>query len=229
MQSQLPFYPEQASNFAPQVDALMLFITAICLFFAVAITAAIVIFFFKFHRKQPNAVGIAIHGDSRLEDAWMIIPFILAMAMFGWGAVVYVDYRHTPPDTLDSYVIGKQWMWEAPRSLAKGLLRGASFFGGWFHRGRGRSLTPRIDFATECKNCSRVSAADAHVPGTADRGADSRSYRLYQVSAVASGSRQGCRDCSAHGEEISHERNSDSSIAGPQNASSGLSQRHLRH
>src|SRR5260370_28671039 len=91
----------------------MLFITAICVFFATAVTAAIVIFFFKFHRKQPNDVGVPIEGDSRLEAAWMIIPLILAMAMFGWGAVVYVDYRHPPQDTLDVYVIGKQWMWKA--------------------------------------------------------------------------------------------------------------------
>src|SRR3981189_2531470 len=90
----------------------MLFITAICVFFATAVTVAIVIFFFKFHRKAPNDVGVPIHGDSRLEAAWMIIPLILAMAMFGWGAVIYVDYRHTPADTLDVYVIGKQWMWK---------------------------------------------------------------------------------------------------------------------
>jgi cytochrome c oxidase subunit 2 len=32
--------------------------------------------------------------------------------MFGWGAVVYVDYRRVPMDTLDIYVIGKQWMWK---------------------------------------------------------------------------------------------------------------------
>src|SRR5258708_20793793 len=106
----MPLYPEQASNFAPHVDALMLFITAICLFFAVAITAAIVFFFFKFHRKQPNAVGIAIHGDSRLEAAWMIIPFILAVAMFGWGSVVFFDYRHTPQATLGVYGIWEKWM-----------------------------------------------------------------------------------------------------------------------
>jgi cytochrome c oxidase subunit 2 len=31
--------------------------------------------------------------------------------MFGWGAAIYVDYRHTPADTLDIYVVGKQWMW----------------------------------------------------------------------------------------------------------------------
>jgi hypothetical protein len=29
VQSQLPLYPEQASNFAPNVDALMIFIIAI--------------------------------------------------------------------------------------------------------------------------------------------------------------------------------------------------------
>jgi cytochrome c oxidase subunit 2 len=113
VQSQLPIYPEQASNFAPQVDSLMVFITAICLFFGVAITTAIIVFFFKYHRKTPNAVGITTHEDPRLEAAWMIVPLVLAMAMFGWGAVVYVDYRNAPPDTLDIYVIGKQWMWKA--------------------------------------------------------------------------------------------------------------------
>ena len=91
----------------------MVFITAICLFFGVAITTAIIVFFFKYHRKTPNAVGVPIHGDMRLETAWMVIPLFLAMAMFGWGAVVYVDYRNAPPDTLDIYVIGKQWMWKA--------------------------------------------------------------------------------------------------------------------
>ena len=40
------------------------------------------------------------------------MPFFLLMAMFGWGAVIYVDYRHTPSNTLDVYVIGKQWMWK---------------------------------------------------------------------------------------------------------------------
>src|SRR6266581_2407561 len=90
----------------------MLFITAVCLFFGVAITTAIVVFFFKYHRKAPNAVGISIHEDARLEALWMIVPLILAVAMFGWGAVIYVDYRHTPQNTLDVYVIAKQWMWK---------------------------------------------------------------------------------------------------------------------
>ena len=113
MQSQLPLVPEQASNFAPQVDGLMTFISTVCFFFAVVITIAIIYFFFKYHRKEPHAVGAHVHEDSRLETLWIVIPLILAMTMFSWGAVVYVDYRRVPDDTLDIYVIGKQWMWKA--------------------------------------------------------------------------------------------------------------------
>jgi cytochrome c oxidase subunit 2 len=112
VQSQLPLYPEQASNFAPQVDALMVFIIAICVFFAVAVTLAIIFFLYKFRRKSTGEIGVAIHGDMRLESAWIVVPLVLALAMFAWGAVVYVDFRRAPTDTLDIYVIGKQWMWK---------------------------------------------------------------------------------------------------------------------
>jgi cytochrome c oxidase subunit 2 len=113
VQSQLPIYPEQASNFAPQVDSLMTFLILASAFFTIAITGAIIFCFLKYHRKGKNEIGAPIHGDMRLELTWIIVPFILAMGMFGWGAVVYVDYRHAPRDTLDIYMVGKQWMWKA--------------------------------------------------------------------------------------------------------------------
>jgi cytochrome c oxidase subunit 2 len=109
----MPLYPEQASNFAPHVDALMAFTTAVCLFFAVAVTVAVTIFVLKYRRKSEGEIGVPIHGDMRLETAWIVVPLILALAMFGWGAVVYVDFRRAPLDTLDIYVIGKQWMWKS--------------------------------------------------------------------------------------------------------------------
>jgi cytochrome c oxidase subunit 2 len=109
--AQLPMIPE-ASNFAPSVDMLMVFIVAVCLFFAVAVTASVIYFFFKYERKHVSEIGVPIHGDMRLETAWIVVPLIISLAMFAWGAVVYVDYRHAPRDTLDIYVIGKQWMWK---------------------------------------------------------------------------------------------------------------------
>ena len=111
MQAQLPLSPDQASNFAPTVDAVFLYVTAICLFFAVAITIAIIVFFFKYRRRRPDEIGAPIHGDMRLETAWIVVPLILALSMFAAGAVVYVDFRRVPMDTLDIYVVGKQWMW----------------------------------------------------------------------------------------------------------------------
>jgi len=112
VQSEMPLYPEQASNFAPQVDNLVLFMIAVCLVFAVAICAAVIYFMFRYQRERPDEIGVPIHGDLRLEIAWIVLPFFLLLAMFGWGAAIYVDYRHTPADTLDIYVIGKQWMWK---------------------------------------------------------------------------------------------------------------------
>ena len=79
---------------------------------AVAVTAVVILFAFKYHRKEATDIGVPIHGDMRLETAWIVFPLILAMAMFAWGAVVYVAFRATPQDTLDIYVIGKQWMWK---------------------------------------------------------------------------------------------------------------------
>jgi cytochrome c oxidase subunit 2 len=108
----MPLYPEQASNFAPSVDALMVYITAVCLFFAVAVTAAVIFFFFKYRRNKPGEIGVPIHGDMRLEVLWLVVPLLLALTMFAGGAVIYVDYRRPPMDTLDIYVIGKQWMWK---------------------------------------------------------------------------------------------------------------------
>ena len=112
MQSQLPLSPEQASSFASQVDSLTLFLVLVCLFFAVGITLAVVYFFFKYRRKEPGDIGVPVHGDMRLEMAWIVVPLLLALCMFGWGAAVYVDYRRPPLDTLDIYVVGKQWMWK---------------------------------------------------------------------------------------------------------------------
>ena len=90
----------------------MLFIIAICVFFAVAVTAAIIFFLYKYKRKSAGEIGVAIHGNMFLEAAWIGVPLVLALAMFAWGAVVYVDFRRAPADTLDIYVIGKQWMWK---------------------------------------------------------------------------------------------------------------------
>ena len=112
MQATLPFYPEQASNFAGNVDALFTFILLTCLFFSVLVTLLVILAALKYKRKTPGEVGNADHGNMMLEVGWTVIPLVIALGMFAWGAVIYVNYRVAPKDTLDIYVIGKQWMWK---------------------------------------------------------------------------------------------------------------------
>lgn len=104
--------PEQASNFASRVDALTLYILGTSLFFAILVVILVFLFALKYRRKKPTEIGVPVHGSTALEIFWTAVPLVLAMGMFAWGAAIYMDYRQAPADTLDIYVIGKQWMWK---------------------------------------------------------------------------------------------------------------------
>jgi cytochrome c oxidase subunit II len=110
--SELPLFPEGASNFAGSVDSLFLYLLLVSVFFSALITLVILYSFVKFRRRKKAEIGAAIHGNMKLEAAWTAIPFLLAMVMFGWGASIYINMRRAPQETLDIYVIAKQWMWK---------------------------------------------------------------------------------------------------------------------
>jgi cytochrome c oxidase subunit II len=119
VQSPLPFFPEQASSFAGNVDTLFLFVLLTCLFFAVLVSALAMFAAFKFRRTSPAQVGSTLEGNMILEVGWTVIPLMIALVMFAWGAIVYVNFRIAPKDTLDIYVVGKQWMWKLQQPNGK--------------------------------------------------------------------------------------------------------------
>jgi len=82
------------------------------LFFAVLVTVLIIFAAFKFRRQSANEIGDDVHGNNVLEVGWTLIPTIIAIGIFAWGAAIYVNYRIAPKDTLDIYLVGKQWMWK---------------------------------------------------------------------------------------------------------------------
>ena len=107
-----PLFPEQASTMATRVDAMYFFLLAVAGFFSVLIAVLVVSFAVKFRRKTPGAIGEVVHGAMALEVAWTVIPFTLAMVMFVWGASVFFAMSRPPDETLNVYVVGKQWMWK---------------------------------------------------------------------------------------------------------------------
>jgi cytochrome c oxidase subunit II len=108
----IPLFPEQASTFAANVDALYIFIVATSAFFALAVTVAVVMFGIIYRRKHDGEVGARIEGNLPLELLWSIIPTMISMVMFGWGASAFFEMRTPPAEAMQLYAVGKQWMWK---------------------------------------------------------------------------------------------------------------------
>jgi cytochrome c oxidase subunit 2 len=94
------------------VDALYFFIVAVSVFFFTLICILILVFAIKYRRRSEHERPAAILGSLKLELVWTIIPLILALVMFTWGARLYIDMYTPPGNALNIYVVGKQWMWK---------------------------------------------------------------------------------------------------------------------
>ena len=113
MFTNFPFFPQQASAQAAEVDAIYFFMVAVTAFFSILIAALVVFFAIRYRRRHKDEVGYAIHGSLALELLWTIIPFFIVMVMFGWGAKVFFDLFRPPAGAMEIYIVGKQWMWKA--------------------------------------------------------------------------------------------------------------------
>jgi len=112
MWSGTPLFPERASTMASRVDALYLFLVALTAFFSLLIAGLIVSYAIKYRRRAPDDVGANIHGSMLLEIGWTAGPFLIVMVIFVWSASVFFAMSSPPDETLNIYVVGKQWMWK---------------------------------------------------------------------------------------------------------------------
>lgn len=106
-----PLWPTAASTMSDRVDALYIFLIAVTGLVTLLVMVMILVFIFKYrHSKHPVAEQVV--GSVPLELAWSLIPLAIFMIFFGWGARIFVDESTPPKDSLEVYVIAKQWMWK---------------------------------------------------------------------------------------------------------------------
>ncbi len=104
--------PPEASKVAPQMDALLLFMTLVSLV-GLVLVIFLVVTFSILYRRERHPVATQIEGSTLLEATWTIIPLGLFLVMFVWGSVLYFRIYTPPPNAMQVYVVGKQWMWKA--------------------------------------------------------------------------------------------------------------------
>jgi cytochrome c oxidase subunit 2 len=112
MQSWIPLVPESASTVSWKVDALYFYLSGVTLFFSLLIGSVLIFFVVRYRRRTPYEIPRPVAGSHKLETIWTIIPFVIAMTMFGWGARLYFEQYKPPQNATEIYVVGKQWMWK---------------------------------------------------------------------------------------------------------------------
>jgi len=109
---QLPLWPEAASAVATDVDHLYIYLSVVSIVMSVLIFGTIFVFAIKYRRRSPDEIPQPIHGSLRLEITWSVIPFLIMLTFFWWGAKIYFLNAVPPPNAMDVYVVAKQWMWK---------------------------------------------------------------------------------------------------------------------
>ncbi|HEV2469825.1 MAG TPA: cytochrome c oxidase subunit II [Candidatus Sulfotelmatobacter sp.] len=96
---------------AGNVDALFIFLVIVSGLMTLLIFTS-VIYFAARYRHRRGVLAEQIEGSTPLEITWSIIPLVVFMVIFAWGAVVYFNSRTPPRDATEVYVVAKQWMWK---------------------------------------------------------------------------------------------------------------------
>jgi len=105
-------FPREASTIAPYADALYFFLLTITVI-GLVLVATLVFGFSIRYRKANHPVAIQVEGSTLLEATWTIIPLALFLVVFVWGALLYFRIYTPPANSMNIYVVGKQWMWKA--------------------------------------------------------------------------------------------------------------------
>jgi len=109
--AQIPFVAPVASKEASEIDSLWWFLCAVSLVMTLLIFIGVIGFAVKY-RKKPGVDPVPVHGSNVLEVTWSIIPFLVMLVMFWWGADLFFAAENPPKDAMEVFVTGKQWMWK---------------------------------------------------------------------------------------------------------------------
>jgi cytochrome c oxidase subunit 2 len=95
-----------------QLDLLLICIW-VCAFIFVVVIGGLLYTVFRFRRRQGQGIPVQVHGNTKLEIAWTVVPAIM-LAAIAVPTVITQFYVSNPPagDQLQINVTAHQWWWE---------------------------------------------------------------------------------------------------------------------
>ena len=105
---------EPAGDNAEKANTLFVPVFWVAVAIFVIVEGALLFFAIRYrHRKGRDTIPPQVHGNTRLEIAWTILPaVILAGVAVPTVATIFELARDPGPDALEVTVLGHQWWWE---------------------------------------------------------------------------------------------------------------------
>jgi cytochrome c oxidase subunit 2 len=105
--------PVDAAESASRLDHLTL--ALLVLTGAVALGVFVLLTWFSIkYRASSNADRSHVPSTGRaIEIAWTLIPLLLFLGIYAWGAIDYMKLYQPPRDATPVFIVAKQWMWKA--------------------------------------------------------------------------------------------------------------------
>ncbi len=109
----IDWIPEQASEQAERVDTLMWFVVWSCVVIFTLVAVVVVYSAWRFRAKPgDDSDGPPIHGNTKLEITWTVVPAVLLAVMAVWAYLVLSDNEALASDRLVVEVTAQQFAWE---------------------------------------------------------------------------------------------------------------------
>jgi cytochrome c oxidase subunit 2 len=105
-------FPPAINEMAKQVDSLFWFIAWITLFIFILVEMLLFIFLVRYRRKRSDKQGIALHGNTKVEIIWTVIPALILVAIGIFGSRMTYAIQTPPKDVYTINVTGYKWRWD---------------------------------------------------------------------------------------------------------------------
>ena len=127
----LNWFPEQGSDVAPAIDTFwdVLVIVSVPIFVAVTAMSIFSVWRWRQRPGEEDLDGPPIHGSTKLEVIWTIIPTIVIAALTTYAAILLIDIQAAPAKgTRVVNVNGVQFAWDFETQTPDGPVKTTKLF-----------------------------------------------------------------------------------------------------
>jgi len=108
----IPFWPQTAATSGVVVNTLFVAELAVCFLILVLVFGMMLSFCVRYRRGSPASRTHPVQKTWKWEIGWTVGTLVAFLALFVWGAAIYIWLYKSPPGDIEIYVVGKQWMWK---------------------------------------------------------------------------------------------------------------------